>query len=1358
MEAPPRENQKLMTMKKLLIKHLKQEHAIQAKLDESLNIFADKIAKSYKSKLAFDFLQKEISDELCSISGKKDEYRKNLNRLLRDNGQPNKLQNLYFYFCKFGLKNLGFDDKSVDKELIKEINNCLFLNVSFKSTKFTGIKFKTVKFINASSGSEIYNKLMNRSDTLRTLKDKFNKYDSFSFENVHLINCWFEDCIFNDIQLKSNIFGITNFNVPYPAPIFINCKFIKGQFVIPPPVLPVVTTTHIDERILDKYKLIFKTPLKISEKLLYLDNGQIIYIESTINMQPKMICDDCKFISYIFTGDEHSQVYQFLFINCIFTYSISAYNLFNVKIFKNTMFSKCTFNNTRFNNSTFIDCCFKDCIFNNVSFNNCNLGNIGSTEFDNCEFNTCKFSATVFHNYLNQSITTIIRSNCKLLECIFNGCLLINFKFNFDSIYKQDDSKILSMKKSTFICCNLYGTNFDYCDLEGSSFAARTTCVENVNWFGNIFINNKSEPSLGINVTRKLNDKYVDFKKEFEGSNNQIKKNRAQQKFILQMKYSEYFRQGIDLDEFQKEFKPYDYFIISNATDYGHYQFIPATSFYRANIRSCNFQSIQGFQGFDFTQISRVRGTSNTPDLNSTNFTHVNLTNANLEGANLIGTVFQVADIKGVNFQGTTLNDNTDFENTMNTGLAVNTEHINFGDLQNRANETHARAQFIINNRNKLRVFYADHRNETDIKEFEEEEFINFTNRISEIRANLESQPPINVDNNKLYLRNNMSKNLTKFIASRLDYTDAEKAKLKSDLDQCINEEFVNILVSVHEPLRNGEPGRWFWLSMVFLSINFLFSCPKLYLHTFMLYYFNEVFNAHGTGSKSCVLGMVERWITIHSQTCEHFLMTLDVTPTPDQVKSIQNFQTNIQKIFYSRDVLLPNGTIDPNKLAEYNKKISVFKTQIRSESNKKIINEKSDEHGTEFTIEDTNISVLWDYQITSGFIEKFNDSSKISEDKGLNHKYKCNTFINLLKPKSELPENKTEDIGVSFDYNISPKMREDCYKMIKAEIDASKVETIDEICKLFVNGMIALITNANGIKKDDINYYLKEAPEKVKQIFVKKLDNIKEHLQENEVPNLKMDIMFMCGEEITIDDLKEYFADGGGRRKRKKTQRKGRGLAKSLSLPRSKTVAHKSLSRRTKSATSVINSNLAKLVERVIVTKFANLSKDKLEKIFNKTITINSNLSDELLQNRDIDKKALSTSTRRTRSKSRSKSRARSMSNKSKYITISDYPAISLKNMNITDKPYGLAIKKQFQKIKENYKNLLYNEAYVTKLKQSEKLSIKKVNINRTTSRQATTRRPTTRRATTRRSLGRPSARRHTRRSLSGRMPVIKS
>ena len=186
MEVPPRENQKLMTMKKLLIKHLKQEQAIQSKLDESLNIFADKIAKSYKSKLAFDFLQKEISDELCSISGKKDEYRKNLNRLLRDNGQPNILQNIYYYFFKFGLKNLGFDEKSVEKELIKEINNCLFLNVSFKSTKFTGIKFKTVKFINASSGSKIYKKLMNRSDKLRTLKDKFNKYESFSFENVDL--------------------------------------------------------------------------------------------------------------------------------------------------------------------------------------------------------------------------------------------------------------------------------------------------------------------------------------------------------------------------------------------------------------------------------------------------------------------------------------------------------------------------------------------------------------------------------------------------------------------------------------------------------------------------------------------------------------------------------------------------------------------------------------------------------------------------------------------------------------------------------------------------------------------------------------------------------------------------------------------------------------------------------------------------------------------------------------------------------------------------------------------------------------------------------------------------------------------
>ena len=43
------------------------------------------------------------------------------------------------------------------------------------------------------------------------------------------------------------------------------------------------------------------------------------------------------------------------------------------------------------------------------------------------------------------------------------------------------------MNKCHFICNNLIGTNFDYCDLESSDFVIRTNCIEEINWLGKCF-------------------------------------------------------------------------------------------------------------------------------------------------------------------------------------------------------------------------------------------------------------------------------------------------------------------------------------------------------------------------------------------------------------------------------------------------------------------------------------------------------------------------------------------------------------------------------------------------------------------------------------------------------------------------------------------------------------------------------------------------------------------------------------------------------------------------------------------------------------------------------------------------------
>ena len=357
------------------------------------------------------------------------------------------------------------------------------------------------------------------------------------------------------------------------------------------------------------------------------------------------------------------------------------------------------------------------------------------------------------------------------------------------------------------------------------------------------------------------------------------------------MKNSEYERNGINVDSIKELFKPYDYFKLNDKI----FHLIPSTSMFNTNIKACNFQSADGLQGFDFTQLQNK-------DLTATNLTHVDLTNANFNGCNLIGTVFQVADIKGVDFRNCVVNDNTDFQNTRNTELVphqieredgtryvektMNNDtkrELQFSELQQRANETHARAQLIINNRNKLTRIFDQYTNGSisspgSLKDLElninTTPIIIFFNKLLEIVNKLKQNQRLNqID--KDYLKNNFTRAISEFIALRLEYSESEKTTLKANLDRCVDQEFLEILVSVKQPIRDGEPGQWSWMQIVYGSLIYLFSSTKLYLKIFMEYYFNEVFNAHGQGSPSCVLGMVERWVTIHSQAMEAYLMTL---------------------------------------------------------------------------------------------------------------------------------------------------------------------------------------------------------------------------------------------------------------------------------------------------------------------------------------------------------------------------------------------------------------------------------------------------------------------------------------------------
>ena len=1260
----------------------------------SKKLASTKISKAYKEKLSLVQVNKLIADQLCSISGKQDNYRVIIKDLLKSNNTPEKLSNMYFYFCKFGNKILGSYDKSKTeyKTIIKEIVGCVFINTSFASTNLSKIEFKHNKFINVT-GSK-YNKLLARNTSYKTVKEKYNiNNDKIDFKKTVFTFSTFEDCEFFNIELKETYFGSDN-----NKPTFLNCKFNDSNITLPLYFMNNSKIENIKYPVINDIEVNKETG-ELIHKIVYKTEDSNLVFESNI------------FNNTIFRNKEDRIISNYLFKKCTFNKAI-----FVKCNFDRCNFIECTFNECIFEESKFRACYFKESKFYSSVFNKIFLA---PNEIFDCQIIECIFKSGIFHNYLEPKETAIINSSTKINNCKFIQTLLLGFKFNNSSLYgiRQESSKMLDLRKNDFICCDMLGTNFDNCNLEGSRFAARTTCISYFNWFGSIYKFYSTKPDFGKNKSNEFkklcqNDQnFNKFLDEFKGDKGSIKLNRLSYPDYLRMRYNEYIALNIDINklrEVETNIKPYDYFEVPS---YGFCQIIPAVSMFNSNIKNCNFQSIDGFQSFDFTQL--MKNEKGNPDLTATNFTHVRLENANFNGCNLIGTVFQVADIKGADFRNTIVNNNTDFENTMNVELvphqiegtngrryvegSKNTDTgrgLEFSDLQQQANETHARSQHLIDSRDKFEKLLKNMEIPEDtqilnnMKDFllkqkipldvidhiiipnSQEKIIDFLNKLVVIYnkiLNSESDLPEGEDKN--YIRTNFAEAISNYVAHRLNYTREEKTNLLNDFKPLISEEFLKILLSFK---RDSNGKKWCWLQLVTLSLKFLFTNTEIYIFMFMQYYFNEVFNAHGKGSKSCTLGMVERLVLIHSQTSEGYLMTLKMDSN-----ELKNLSSTI------------------NSIIKYNP---------------------------------ANPSVK-DSKISKEFIEKFNNPDDVQV---YHHKYIYNKLINILKPNSELAENKEEDLGFDFDFNISTTMRDKCSKYIKDTIDKGVISTIDQICEFFVKAMQTLIIHNNGVSQEKLLFYLKEAKPKLRDLFVKKLDAIKVHLETTEVEFLKMDIVIMCGEEFTPEDISKYFDPdldkmGGAKRKKKVKSKKAKGLAS-----RSKTIGKRT---RTRTVSSIKKEKLYNLLEKALIKKLASLSYDKFKELFNKKYSfakmhVNENIDNETINKEKSKKQSLVTRSRkalslRSRSKSKNKTSSKSrLSRRTKSLpklsihsksqtklSISqDYPyqAFSLKNMSIQDKQYKEIIKSDYDKMINNYKERIANKTFVKSLKESIKLQEK--------------------------------------------------
>jgi len=1264
------------------------------------NLASTKIAQAYRAKLDLVKHNKDISELMCEGLTKKDVYRKQISDLLVSHGTPQKLSNLYFYFCKFGNKQLGYSETSEPKSIIREIVGCVFVNTSFKSTNFDRIIFKQSKFL-----SYVGHPMHQRSRDYMTIKKKFGNGDyELYFSNVSLIEAQFIDCEFFNIKFGPvDFFDRKNVEINNKLPTFKNCNFFKGNIFhdksYGPKVYNYYPSIPHSKYNMHFYDLAAFTHYGNAEYSRVNPDGTLFTPIITRTYFAEIVFENCKFDKTSINSDKLNMRGRrnMMFLNCKF-----ESNIFTKEKFRNYYFKKCTFNNVYFVDCQFVFSSFEDCTFNTTTFRGTILCAEGTLRFRNCKLLECTFYVVRFSPIPDYEYKeTVIFDNTNIINnSTFRECHFSLFKFNFDSLYSKDaksDTKLMNLRNNIFIDCNLYGVNFDNCDLEGTKFSARqlpnhSLIVNKFNWFGHVFIvqsmtSSPSERYYGENKTQEFKnlcneinpDGFTLFQQEFKGAKLANKKNLAYSKWnphgnYAIMKYSEYNALNINVLNFRNptyNIKPYDYFVMSDPQGSASQVFViiaPAVSMFNTNIKNCNFQSALGFETFDFTQVKK--NYKNNPDLTAVNFTNVKLLNANFKGTNIVGTIFEAANIGAADFRNCVANANTSFQNATGIELvpyqlqrpngtlyiqgSINNDtgrEVEFSEIQQAANETHARIKYIVDNKDKLFKAFDD----TGMPQASDRQFSStlsallisshggltkyaekvvisetgetFITFLDKLRTNyttiLQTQTNLTNDSMLAYIKKNFPIALTNYVSFKLNYSEAEKEVMLANLVRAFSDEFMMHLV-MFKPNLNGN---WCFLQLVTLSITFLILNTDLYIHNFIQYYFNEIFNAHGKGSPSCTLGMVERWITVHSQAMEAYLMLLK--------KNESELAT------LSRDPILFN------KIIHYNS------------ANPKIKDSK----------------------ITLDYIKEFNNS--FSSEK-IHNKYIMHTFINVLKPYSILPENEESDIGFDLDYNVSALMRKKGDVYIKKKIDSGAIKSLQDIYDAVVEVLPLLIIENNYITQERVAQLEAETRPLPQQMYREKRDELYNYVKNVEAKDYIIGLMgfFLVDlkrEDITITELDklqqklkesgeieiealiEYYDDVdttfvGGQKRRvhgtKSNAKKGRGLSPKLEY------------------------SLETLVETTLINKLKAMT-------FEEFTNINGSKEEEY--------ESLSSSP-----SSSSKSSSSSSSSKSSSFNLFsfgiNYKPIMLKNTTIQDKAYVSIIKNNYDAMQENYKTLIAN------------------------------------------------------------------
>lgn len=1018
--------------KNLIIKKLYEQ---KKRENEAAIIIQRASHKKYNS-------NKIIAKLLCNNSPYRDSS-------LKSNVKDNKLQYMYLHNCK--LNKINFNEFS---ELI---NNVVFINTDIINSNFTGINFKLCKFYNLKSHEPLLQNYVNNHRTT-TDRRQFN-INIFSLSNSILDNTTFTKCYFynihiNDISLNSNK------TIVFDDCTFDNwCQFDFPDFKI---INETNDTTTQNDNNIEIFQFNYNNTS--DDSITINNNGgncdDILFELYKKVKYPNIIFINCKFNRIFFNNKNTALIH---FKNCTFVDANFGESEINFVQFTNCSFQQCGFLKSKFVGTTIKNCNFINTIFNNTTFSiNYQMQTDKMlSQLINTSFNNCKFIGVLFHNYFHPCYTCIIHPDCIFNNSFFIKINCIGFKFNKYSLllskysnYKSNNSKtILNMKNNHFQLCQIYGTNFDDCDLNNCNFNISNNIPNYFNWYGKMFIiYHGTTIFYGKDKTLTINPiNYDSIFNDIQISNKMTHPTISNNSALFYLKYTEYPQDLLKI--INESIEPYDYFKHKSYT----FQILPATSFKNANIKGCNFQQAEGLQSFNFNQV-------NNHDLTSVNFTFVDLTNANFNKCILRGTIFQIADIKGANFLDCEVNDNTDFENTQNIVLAQNTDNINFGELQNNANETHAKSVHTINAKDKLIDFFSINK----LLRYPSLESLiqDFTSTLSNAIQNIYNDTF--TESIQDTIKEQFTQKILTILSNILNYNQDDKSKLTQDLNTCFSTEVIRILCSKY--IKDGKP--WCWLELVMYSMIFLFNNTRTYIFIFLQTYFNEVFNAHGQGSTSCSLGMVERLVNIHSATSEIYISCF--------CKSRQEIEMILDS--------------DIDKLQQFNPANPTTKDTV----------------------------------ITKDWINNFNfpeqDVDFASEQfvyDTIDTKYTYHKLINLLNIKADLPLKSSSTVeDIIIDYDITQDIRNKWHNEISIMVNDNKITTLEEVLNHYVDFIIKY-------KYEQYNLNPKTIDVSIKQKF----DRYKKHLEDVEKNILEQDLLYMCDQIINKETLTEYFSGGFSRR-----------------------------------------------------------------------------------------------------------------------------------------------------------------------------------------------------------------------------------